>query len=293
MKHLYFIGFFFSTALLLNGCIDHKKNAITKVVNEWQNKKIILPSDMLFTKYGKDTIQYKIPSSSYKILMYADSIGCTSCKLQLQKWKEFIIELDSLAHTTIPVIFIFHPKDLQEISYLLKREDLDIPVHIDKDDRLNKINRFPTEQKFQTFLLDKKNKVVLVGNPTQNLKIKELYLATILNKNTKANAQIAHKTIIEANKTEFNLGTISKGDSYTTNLSIRNLTEIPFVIHDIRTSCGCVHIEYDKQPLTLGSTTHINITYNADVSGYFNKTISIYGNIDKSPLIIRLKGIVQ
>jgi len=34
----------------------------------------------------------------------------------------------------------------------------------------------------------------------------------------------------------------------------------------------------------------IEITYNAEDPGYFNRTVSIYGNMDDSPLIIRLKG---
>ncbi|RNC63256.1 DUF1573 domain-containing protein, partial [Proteiniphilum sp. X52] len=31
----------------------------------------------------------------------------------------------------------------------------------------------------------------------------------------------------------------------------------------------------------------------ADDRGYFNKTVSVYGNMDNSPLIIRLKGTIE
>ena len=53
------------------------------MVKSWQEKEIIFPEGLIFTKYGKDTVQYNIPVSNYKIIMYVDSVGCTSCKLQL------------------------------------------------------------------------------------------------------------------------------------------------------------------------------------------------------------------
>mgnify|MGYP001694896229 FL=1 len=37
----------------------------------------------MFTIQGKDTIEYSGDNSNYKIVTYIDSIGCTSCKLQL------------------------------------------------------------------------------------------------------------------------------------------------------------------------------------------------------------------
>ncbi|WP_256448738.1 DUF1573 domain-containing protein [Proteiniphilum propionicum] len=55
-------------------------------------------------------------------------------------------------------------------------------------------------------------------------------------------------------------------------------------------SCGCTQIEYEKKPILPDRTTRISITYNVDDRGYFNKTVSVYGNTDNSPLIIRLKG---
>ena len=46
---------------------------------------------ILFTKESESFIISG--TSSYKILVYIDSIGCSSCKLQLNKWKEFINEI--------------------------------------------------------------------------------------------------------------------------------------------------------------------------------------------------------
>ena len=44
-----------------------------EMVKSWQEKEIIFPEGLIFTKYGKDTVQYNIPVSNYKIIMYIDS----------------------------------------------------------------------------------------------------------------------------------------------------------------------------------------------------------------------------
>lgn len=38
--------------------------------------------------------------------MYVDSIGCISCKLKLAKWKQFIVDVDSLSEKTL-LFFLF------------------------------------------------------------------------------------------------------------------------------------------------------------------------------------------
>lgn len=281
-------------SIVLNGCKNNnQKKEITQIVKEWQNKEVVFPANMIFTKYGKDTIEYEIPPSSYKILMYVDSIGCTSCKLQLHKWKEFIQEVDSLTYGAVPVIFVFHPKDLREISYLLKRDGIDVPVCVDVDDELNVINRFPSHQQFQTFLLNDENKVLYIGNPIHNTRIKEMYLSEISNNTYQASAQSLRNTQITVDKTGFDLGTIEKGNAKSVSVAIKNTGNSPFMIFDTRASCGCTHIEYEKKPISPDSITSISITYNADDRGHFNKTVSVYANIENSPLIIKLKGSVE
>ena len=284
MKRKHFILISFSIIffmLLFVSCDDRKqRKEITRIVREWQNREIIFPKGLVFTRHGRDTTDYTIPPSSHKILMYVDSIGCTSCKLQLHKWKEFIEEVDSLTYGTVPVIFIFHPKDLREISYLLKRDGIDIPVCIDMADEINALNRFPTHQQFQTFLLDDENKVVFIGNPVHNLRMKEMYLSEISSKGEyhAASAQSSRNTQVTADNTEFDLGTIPKGEAKMVSVSIKNAGNSPFMIFDTRASCGCTHIDYEKKPVLPDSTTTVNITYNADDRGYSNKTVSVYGS---------------
>jgi len=275
-----------------HSCNENKeKKEVTRIVTEWQDKKVIFPENMVFTRYGHDTIGYEIPESDYKILLYIDSVGCTSCKLQLHKWNEFISEVDSLTNHSVPVLFFFHPKpgDRHELTYLLKRDAVAIPVCIDDKDRLNAINRFPSRDDFQCFLLDKDNKVVYIGNPIYNPYIREMYLSRIAPE-THTTTFHSKNTTIETDQTEFDLGTLKQGEPVTITVLLHNTGESPFVIYDTRASCGCTSVSYPKEPTLPGSSTEMEITYNAEDLGYFNRTISISGNMNNSPLIIRLKG---
>ncbi|MDR3266230.1 MAG: hypothetical protein LBT24_01490, partial [Tannerella sp.] len=80
-------------------------------------------------------------------------------------------------------IFVIQPKHGgdKEIKQLLKQNGFIYPVFIDIDNKIFALNNFPKEQEYQCFLLDKDNKVVMVGNPVLNPAIWKLYKKIILN----------------------------------------------------------------------------------------------------------------
>ena len=54
------------------------------------------------------------------------------------------------------------------------------PLFLDKNRQMQQINNFPKEPMFQTFLLDKNNRVLLIGNPIGNTKLWNLYKDIII-----------------------------------------------------------------------------------------------------------------
>lgn len=160
---------------------------------------------------------------------------------------------------------------------------------MDETDRLNSINQFPTRDDFQCFLLDKDNKVVYIGNPVYNPRVREMYLSRTSTGNHTVTTPSRY-TVIQVDQTDFDLGALERGNATKITASIRNVGEVPLVVQDIRASCGCTTIRYTKEPIVPGSSLKVEITYNAEDRGYFNKTVSVYGNMNSSPLIIRLTG---
>ena len=114
--------------LFLLACQDKKKDEIKYLVSEWQGKEIRFPKDMVFARFATDTVDFTLPKSPHKVLVFVDSIGCTSCKLQLHRWKELIQYTDSITQVTVPFLFFFQSDDKKEIRYLLKKDNFDHPT---------------------------------------------------------------------------------------------------------------------------------------------------------------------
>ena len=263
-----------------------------ELVNEWQEKEIKFPDNLIFTRYLTDTTDFQIPQSEYKVLVYVDSTGCTSCKLQLHKWKELIEYADSETQGKVPFLFFFHPKDTKEIRYLLKRNGFDRPVYIDLDDRLNKLNKFPADMTFQTFLLDKNNKIVALGNPVHNTAVKDLYLKQITGKDN-PNKNMP-KTIAEATPLKIDFGTFDKSEIKEATIEVKNTGDSPLVIVNVSTTCGCTAATYDKRPAKPGEILRVGIKMTPKDTGFFDEVVTIkYNSINNQPVKVEIKGNVR
>jgi len=287
MKHLYLI---ITLLFLLPSCKESNKAHITRLVNEWEGKEIIFPKNPIFTRYVTDTTDYKIPESKYKVLIYVDSVGCTSCKLQLPKWKELIAYTDSITGGQMPYLFFFQSKDDKELRYILRRDGFDRSVCIDRNNELYRLNKFPSELMFQTFLLDKDNKVIIIWNPIHNPLVKDMYIKLLTGKKNPALNRV--QTTAEAINSHINLGTFHKSESKTGIVEIRNTGNAPLIIVDVNTSCGCTTARYDKTPAQPGDILKIQIKMTPEENGFFNKTLTVRCNTNK-PIIITIKGNVQ
>ena len=272
----------------LASCAESDKERLSKLVNEWERKEILFPTHSTFTIQGKDTVDFEFRNADYKVVAYVDSAGCTGCKLQLPRWKELIAEVDSLAGGSVPFLFYFHPKDLKELKYLTRREGFVYPVCFDEKDDFNRLNRFPNEMMFQTFLLDKENKVVALGNPVLSPKVKELYLKLITgNQEPKQTETI---TQVSVNQTEIDFDTFPKTEKQERSFVLTNTGKQLLVVHDVVTSCGCTKVEYSKQPVRPGETLELKVIYEAEDTGHFKKSIKVYCNVENSPLRLKVRG---
>ena len=287
MKHIVWI----MCLWLLASCSESREEAMLRLVNEWKDKSVIIPVRSVFTVQGKDVVDFNYRDAEYKILVYTDSIGCTSCKLQLPKWKRMIAEVDSLTGGRVPFLFYFHPKDPRELRFYLRRDNFTYPVCFEEDDYINRLNRFPSDMTFQTLLLDKENKVVAIGSPVLNPKIKDLYLEIITGK--KKEGTDKSLTTISMDQSEKDFGNIPLNEKREHVFKLVNTGNKPLVIYDVVTSCGCTKAEYGKEPVRPGETLELKVIYNAEDKGCFRKNLTVYCNAEDSPLKFSISGTVE
>jgi hypothetical protein len=176
IKYLFIrTGLFIFTVITIFSC--HGNRDVRKTVVEWREKEIKFPKKLPCTSMMKDTACVDLYSDNYKILLYVDSLGCTACRLRLPEWKRIISESDTIFGNKPDFLFFFQPKSngMNELKLLLRNTHFDCPVFVDEEDAIMKLNNFSKEPEYQCFLLDKENRVVMIGNPVYNRAIWELY----------------------------------------------------------------------------------------------------------------------
>jgi hypothetical protein len=60
---------------------------------------------------------------------------------------------------------------------------------------------------------------------------------------------------------------------------MRNIGKTPLAINEINTSCGCISVEYSKEPTRMGESVYLNVIYQAEHPEYFDKTIFVDFNV--------------
>ena len=260
---------------LLASCSESKKDSIRHVIGEWEGKEVVFPEHPVFTIQGEDSVFLEGNKAQYKVLSYVDTIGCTSCKLPLPKWKKLISEFDSVSHGRVDFLFYLHPKSRKEIVYLLKRDKFVFPVCIDDHDSLNILNHFPQDEIFHTFLLDGENRIVAIGNPIRNPRIKELFLKII-----SGGGQPHHSDTTQAvvNVSDIDFGAIKRGKNHSKTVIVQNIGNNPLIITDVTASCDCVNVKVPQDPIPPNKSAEIVVCYRSDYSVDFEETIRFISN---------------
>lgn len=290
MKKGYIILFVIFTFSFLFSCKESASDRITRLVTEWDSREIIYPNKIYFTIFGRDTIQKEIMNSKYSIITYVDSVGCTSCKLALNRWLKFIAELDTITESSVPVYFFLNPQNKDEVVEIFKRNQFDYPVCLDENDSINILNNFPKDLFFQTFLLDKDNRVIAIGNPVLNPKIKDLYFNIISENTAFTSADKQTLTTVSLSKDKIDFGDFSWNERKEVEVVVVNTGKVPLVINDVITSCGCTTVEYSKEPIKPSKSLNLKIKYQADHPEHFNKTITVFCNTEDSPFRLVISG---
>jgi hypothetical protein len=108
-----------------------------------------------------------------------------------------------------------------------------------------------------------------------------------------ANAQIGAK--IEFKEETINYGDVYKGvDSGKRTFEFTNTGDIPLIIKDAKSSCGCTVPSFSKDPINPGKTGVVEVQYNMN-PGPISKTITVESNAvnkENGMVALRIKGTV-
>lgn len=282
MNKFFLLFYIFS----LISCNPHQQRGIKNTVEKWSGREVVFPDSVTLLANGIIPTNACLYETEYKIISYIDTTECLKCKLHLPKWKTFLNDLKENNGVDISFFFVVQPELEDEMAFYIKRDNFNYPVCIDINYIIDNLNQFPQEFVFQTFLLDRYNRVLVIGNPIHNETIRKLYEDVIVQK-PKAKVPFTTCTI---DNTNLSFGKMFLGDSVSKSFAITNTGNTPLVIFDVITSCDCINVKYDKTPIPVGKTKTITIGYKAKEEFDIYEDIQIKYNGEKGSITIKVTG---
>ena len=112
--------------------------------------------------------------TKHKVVIYVDSSNCEDCRIsKALAVRGYELELKR-KQKEIPFIYIFNTQDIVLLKNYLDRLGFRHYYFVETDNTFLSDNGISSDARFHTFLLED-SKIKVIGNPSENLKIKDLY----------------------------------------------------------------------------------------------------------------------
>ena len=92
-------------------------------------------------------------------------------------------------------------------------------------------------------------------------------------------------------ETRYDFGITKKNTQITVLFEFINKGDTPLVIYKVDVSCGCLSVEYPKQPIMPNKKGIVEIKINTqNLTGTFNKPVFVKSNATKGIIPLRIVG---
>ena len=127
----------------------------------------------------------------------------------------------------------------------------------------------------------------------KNLKLFSCILVVLFSI-SQTSAQI-NKSTVRFDKEIHDFGIINIDDGKVFHeFTFVNTGNMPFIINEVKASCGCTTHEWTKEPVIPGQTGSIKVSFNPKGRpGPFSKSITIKSNAERQPIVLKITGNVK
>ncbi|MDE6239318.1 MAG: DUF1573 domain-containing protein [Muribaculaceae bacterium] len=269
---------------LISGC--RSENAThANIISEWIGREIMMPNSLVYL-IKDDTINFDLNRADFKIVNFIDSTGCTTCRMKLDQWNELISEFKALNDIDIEVLSIVNTKNIKGLMAKLGYYHFLSPIVIDTDNTFYLANNLPSNTEHHCFLLDSKNRVVAIGNPVLNPKIKDIYLQHMT---ADKDDQSCNEIYVHPAKA---LGVVQNGQSVTKSFYLNSVDSAQYTLQAIVPSCECIDVTVEPQN-ELG-ILKVDVTFSAyNEKGSFTRYVDIFFNEKDCPERLIVYGYIK
>ena len=96
--------------------------------------------------------------------------------------------------------------------------------------------------------------------------------------------------VITFNEQIHDYGKIQQGADGTCEFKFKNTGKTPLILSNVRASCGCTVPSWTQEPVQPGKEGVIKVSYNTQILGIFNKSITVNSNAKNSEVYLAIKG---
>lgn len=97
--------------------------------------------------------------------------------------------------------------------------------------------------------------------------------------------------VMKFEKKHHTFGEIVQGEKVRYTFKFKNEGNLPLIINNARSTCGCTVPEWPKQPIAAGEEGSIEVLFNSEGKmGNFNKTITIKANTNPNMNKVSISG---
>lgn len=163
-------------AFMLLGC--NNRDNIKILISEMMKESVSLRLNNMEIIYP-DSLKHIEPEiKDYKLVIYSDTTNCSMCFVNsLKEWNDMLCLQKE--YQNLSLIFIMQGrKNMLELHRkVLNESTLQYPIYLDVENIFQETNpHIPKNKLIHTFLLDKENNVIVVGNPLTNDRIKSMMI---------------------------------------------------------------------------------------------------------------------
>ena len=166
--------FVFILSVLFGGCTTRSNE---EYIREIVGSKLVINLDSMSIGDGSSSF-FNEMNKQHIIVVYSDSSNCNACNIQFPAWRIRFNEL-RLENNNVGLIFIINTGNISDLEMNAKVFNAPGLRLYDTQGVFKKDNKNSDNIDLHTFLLDKDNNVILVGNPITNHQILALYKKAI------------------------------------------------------------------------------------------------------------------
>lgn len=152
------------------------KDKVKDNISKMTEKAVLIDSGKMKTWLPDSALAHG-EKKAFTLVVFADSTQCSPCFINgLKEWNDMLaMEQDKKGN--VRFLFIIEPRKGDEtlLREKLQESGFKHPVLIDGKSLFRNANpHIPQEMLYHTFLLDRENRIVLVGNPLHNEQVRKL-----------------------------------------------------------------------------------------------------------------------